>query len=170
VTTRSASTHRQREQLPLRARSPGRPHSKLVGLSGLRWRDGRCCQRCCHQSSPTIMIEGMALVGGGAPGRDRTGDISLTRRVLWPAELQGQCCVASIATWRAGHRIGVRNAPFGRPGKPPSGSPLADQRKAVYRDVTRTTPVRSAAVRASSGPAHPRRPLLHSDRPARSCR
>jgi hypothetical protein len=34
----------------------------------------------------------------GAPGRDRTGDISLTRRVLWPTELQGRCFEASIAT------------------------------------------------------------------------
>jgi hypothetical protein len=28
--------------------------------------------------------------GDGAPGRNRTDDISLTRRVLWPTELQGR--------------------------------------------------------------------------------
>jgi hypothetical protein len=38
-----------------------------------------------------IDLQDLIVPGGsGAPGRVRTGDISLTRRVLWPTELQGR--------------------------------------------------------------------------------
>src|SRR3954451_10583676 len=39
----------------------------------------------CDRKTPPLW-----LVELGAPGRNRTDDISLTRRVLWPTELQGR--------------------------------------------------------------------------------
>ena len=58
-------------------------------------RDPRCCQRCCQPGNRFGRLAEMPG-GNGAPGRDRTGDISLTRRVLWPAELQGR-----VTRWSA---------------------------------------------------------------------
>ncbi len=43
-------------------------------------------------------LVGIELAGrGGAPGRNRTDDISLTRRVLWPTELQGRAVSIAAA-------------------------------------------------------------------------
>lgn len=127
------------------------------------------------------------LPGGvGAPGRDRTGDISLTRRVLCPAELQGRVADASIATDVQFSRAAgpVSTTSVGGTSEPPSfrarhcspdryvygpgptscsRSWHADESDLPFRDaVDARRPWAGSQLRAG--------PLFHSDRPARSCR